>query len=150
MYGLLRIRKWSSTLPFIFCFVLCEFFLTLLVMLSNEACTAISSDFIFTDLSHVDFGKSSNTCLWSVMKDSYSSWYCDALLHYGEHTGWLVLPLKSYIGTVCPIHMLLSNTCKQKRYFRNSRCICTVQIHTILTFEWGDTVFLVPGNYLVL
>lgn len=63
MYGLLRVRKWSSTLPFISCFVLCEFFLTLLAMLLNEACTAMSGDFIFPDLSHVDFGKSSNTCL---------------------------------------------------------------------------------------
>jgi len=46
-----------------FLFVLCEFFLTLLLMLLNEACNAMSSDFIFTDLNRVDFVKSSNTYL---------------------------------------------------------------------------------------
>lgn len=53
MYGLLGIRKQSSTLPFTSCFVLWRFSLPLFVMLLNEACGAISNDLVFPDLSHV-------------------------------------------------------------------------------------------------
>lgn len=87
MYRPLGIRKCSSTLPFASCFVLWEFFLLLLVMLLHEACSAMSSDFIFPDSSHVDLAKNSDARLFDVTNNYESSWYGDAVLHYGSHIG---------------------------------------------------------------